>query len=134
MESKKQTYRELVRRRKQCRRPECAGLVNQADIDRGTYDHDQIGSWSLWQGDLNARIMVVGQDWGSVDGFRALRGHPTSGHGISKPNKTLLTLLRSIDIHIAECRRDQVGGPLFFTNSGDETGPKSACGKGWGGS
>jgi len=54
-------YRALVQKRKQCRL--CDGVIN---CSRFPQDSDEIGPWSLWHSDLNAEIMVVGQDWGTV--------------------------------------------------------------------
>lgn len=117
MTSKQQRYHALVEQRKRCIQCGCYGLVNQSKIDAGQYDYDQIGSWSLWQGNLDADIMIVGQDWGSVDSFRKWQGYPTSGLEISITNRNLLVLLDSIGRPIAECTKDRVGGPHFFTNS-----------------
>ena len=35
----------------------------------------QIGPWSLWQGNLDAEIMVIGQDWGDKNYFTKNKGH-----------------------------------------------------------
>ena len=55
-------YAALVAARKQCR--VCPNHTNPAVCESGRYDSDQIGPWSLWQGNLHADLMVVGQDWG----------------------------------------------------------------------
>src|ERR671934_56333 len=68
-------YRELVQLRKACHA--CKGLTNGSSIVRGVYDCDEIGPWSLWQGKLNAELMVVAQDWGDVDWFLRVKGYPT---------------------------------------------------------
>lgn len=59
-------YQALVEDRKMCNA--CTGLIpkmiNPSSIESGKYDTDQIGPWTQWQGDLNAELMIVGQDWG----------------------------------------------------------------------
>ncbi|MBP1627551.1 MAG: hypothetical protein H6Q00_2026 [Holophagaceae bacterium] len=60
-------YQELVRRRKVHQFPE--GLLNPSQICGGRYDTDHLSPWSRWQGDLNAEVVVVGQDWGDESYF-----------------------------------------------------------------
>jgi hypothetical protein len=89
-------YAALVSDRKDCRA--CSGLVNPACCDGGTLDSDQIEPWSLWQGNLNADLVIVGQDWGdtryfSDNGGREAPRNPT--------NEMLRRLLGSIGIDIA---------------------------------
>ncbi len=117
MPTKQERYAQLISARRRCRRPECRPLCNQADVDGGIYDLPQIGSLSLWQGNLDAKLMVVLRDWGSIQDLRTWKGYPTHGRGISKTNKKLITLLNSIGITIAECTPGQVQSSLFFTNS-----------------
>lgn len=38
------------------------GLKNPAAVEGGKYDSQQIGPWTLWAHDLNADVMVVGQE------------------------------------------------------------------------
>ncbi len=64
-----QAYNKLVLERKACRA--CEGLVNPADY---TYDSDQIGPWSLWQGNLDSDLIIVGQDWGDTRYFEKWEG------------------------------------------------------------
>jgi len=52
-------------------------------IEEGRHDSGEVGPWSRWQGNLDARLMVVGQDWGHTRYFlRHLggesRGNPTN--------------------------------------------------------
>lgn len=67
MLTKQERYDRLVSERKQCRCQECRPLCNQSQICGGAYDYNQIGSWSLWHGNLDAKIVVVGRDWGSAE-------------------------------------------------------------------
>ena len=64
MISKQEQYNLLVAKRKTCRL--CVGLCNPAEPKLQHFDSDQIGPWSRLHGDLNAQLMIVGQDWGDV--------------------------------------------------------------------
>ncbi len=89
------SYSQLVAARKACTL--CASLENPARIADGQYDSRQIGPWTLWQGNLDAEIMIVGQDWGDVDYFTTNVGHEK----VRNPtNETLIKLLVSIGITI----------------------------------
>jgi DNA polymerase len=104
-------YRELVARRKACR--QCAGLMNPSACCGGRFDLDQIGPWTLWQGALDARVLIVGQDWGDTRYFTKWagrdqpQGNPT--------NENLKRLLASIGIQIGR-PRDPQGQVVFMTN------------------
>lgn len=111
--SKVSGYRELVDHRKKCHA--CSGLTNLSVLDTGTFDSGQIGGWSLWQGNLDSSLMVVGQDWGDIRCCRQNDGHEPSSN---PTNETLRDLLASIGICIEPpTRHDNGGGTLFFTNA-----------------
>jgi len=107
------SYGALVRSRQECHA--CQGLINPADCDGGIHDSTLIGPWTLWQGNLRADLLVVGQDWGDTRYF-------TKNNGRESPrnptNETLVKLLLSIGIEIAgPAPGDAGGGALFFTNA-----------------
>ncbi len=110
--SKAADYGQLVAERKACHL--CEGLTNPADVERGRFDSDHIGAWSLWQGNLDASLMVVGQDWGDRAYF--LRHEGREG----PRNPTNLAL-----VELAGLAGVQIGGPgsaegrdvAFFTNA-----------------
>jgi DNA polymerase len=106
-------YRRLVGQRKRCRA--CAGLTNISQLDGGRFDSAHIGPWSLWQGNLDSTLMIVGQDWGDIGYCRRNNGHERSNN---PTNEMLRSLLASINIHIKQPSPvDTGGGPLFFTNA-----------------
>ena len=90
--SKQATYAALVAQRKVCHA--CAGLTNPADLDGGSFDTDHIGPWSRWQGNLDAKLMIIGQDWGDTCYYCDNRGWDK----LTKrdTNQTLMKLLNSI--------------------------------------
>lgn len=106
-------YSQLVRARKACR--DCHALVNPSVCEGGP-DSDQIGPWSLWQGNLNAHLLVVGQDWGDTAYFSQHEGRDEAEK--SRTNKTLIELLKHIGISIPQPSPEDSGqGTLFFTNA-----------------
>lgn len=106
-------YSQLVKARKVCGL--CRGLENPARVSRNTFDSDQIGPWTLWQGNLDAEIMIVGQDWGDVDYFIDNAGHEAARN---PTNEMLVKLLASIGIRInPPSPRDTGSGVVFLTNA-----------------
>ena len=111
--SKNDDYAYLIAARKTCTL--CQGLRNPAQVLDGQYDSNQIGPWTLWQGNLNATIMLVGQDWGDVRYFTTNTGHEAPRN---PTNETLVKLLDSIGIPIAPpTPQDDGGGEIFLTNA-----------------
>ena len=105
-------YAELVVARKACRR--CQGLENPATIQDGRFDSDQIGPWSMWQGNLDAAVLVVGQDWGDADYFvendgRDLPRNPT--------NRALIELLDIVGVTVKPLGSPDLAHVAFFTNA-----------------
>lgn len=105
MISRREEYEGLVGERKACGR--CTKLTNPSEIEEGRYDSDELGPWTAWQGDLHARLMVVGQDFSDVDYFVRNRGRDVAGN---PTNVALGELLAGIGMPIGD-------GSLFFTNA-----------------
>lgn len=101
---KKDIYAALVQKRKQCFI--CNGVLNPSQINEGVFDvHNHIGPWSAWHGDLDAKVMVIGQDWGDVGTFIRQEG---KYNPIKDTNRNLVKLLESVGLTEED--------PLFFTN------------------
>jgi DNA polymerase len=113
MTMKKRTrYAALVAERKQCRL--CTGLRNPAESDLAAFDSDEVGPWSRMHGDLDADLMIIGQDWGDVRYYTANRGlddlrNPTM--------RTLERLLREIGLDISLAAYDSGPRGVFLTNA-----------------
>lgn len=102
----------LVPARKACRL--CSDLVNPAECEDGRYDSEQIGPWSLWQGNIEAEMMIVGQDWGDTRYWIDNKGHEKAGN---RTNEMLIKLLGSIGINVRRpALTDLGGGAVFATN------------------
>ena len=113
MLNKKRAYIKLVETRKHYKFPE--GLVNPSDVLNGIYDRDiHIGPWSKWQGNLDADIMLIGQDWGSLDFFIETKGGPLDD---SQTNRNLKELFQVIGIDIGYPNHPNHDNSLFFTNA-----------------
>ena len=108
--NKQQEYRKLVGCRKECR--DCGnGLVNQSSYSE--FDSDEIGPWSKWQGNLDADIMVVGQDWGNVVYFVNNQGKDNDAEPTCK---NLIKRFMEIGIDIGTPGKPKPA-PVFLTNS-----------------
>lgn len=106
-------YRQLVDERKVCRI--CSDrLENASLIDQGKFDSDRIGPYTQWQGNLKAELMVVGQDFSDVAGFRAYRGW--AGADV-QTNRTLRELLACAGVTISGPAYGEPDDRLFFTNA-----------------
>src|SRR5579863_6887163 len=111
--SKAARYAELVVQRKACRF--CSGhLTNASVIDGGSLDCEEIGAYSQWQGNLNSELMVVGQDFADVDGFRKCGGWP--GERV-ETNENLRKMMVEAGITIQSPRVGISDDALFFTNA-----------------
>ena len=109
--SKVDKYRELVGKRKLCSK--CRGLYNPHCINGGKWDSEEIGPWSLWQGNLDAEVLVVGQDWGDISYFTKWRGRDEPFN--NPTNENLQELLKIIGIEIRKPLEPQ-DNIVFFTN------------------
>src|SRR5947208_3645966 len=110
---KQARYAELVRDRKACRL--CSPkLTNPSAVDEGRYDSEHIGPWSRWQGNLNATLLVVGQDWGDTGYFKLQSGWEKPGN---PSNSTLVKLLTSIGIAVPQPGASSDSPVVFFTNA-----------------
>lgn len=106
---KYEEYIKLVEKRKKCQL--CKGLHNPSNTE---CDSDNIGPWSLWQGNLNAEIVVVGQDWGDVVYFEKWNGRDQpSGN---PTNENLQELLKIINLPVGR-PQDKQNQITFFTNA-----------------
>ena len=114
MADKPELYSALVSCRKAC--TACAGLSNVASYEAGAFDSAEIGPWTRWQADLDARVMVIGQDWGDRSAFVRQKGVDVDS---SATNQVLRELLASVGLELSP---PQSGQPperrgVFLTNA-----------------
>ena len=106
-------YADLVTSRKVCR--DCTGLENPSRCCEGRFDSDQIGPWTLWQGNIRSELVVVGQDWGDKTYFENNAGRDVASN---PTNTTLRHLLSLAGVHIDLPSISDCGsGEVFFTNA-----------------
>jgi uracil-DNA glycosylase len=106
-------YTALVQTRKTCRL--CPDLVNPADAKHAHLDGDEIGPWSRWLAGKPAKILIVGQDWGTISYYQKHNGRDIPGN---LTNKRLVTLLRELGFDVPEVgERTERSTPVFLTNA-----------------
>jgi uracil-DNA glycosylase len=102
----------LVRKRKACR--ECVGLTNPSCVTDGALDSAELGPWTLWQGRLDAEVVVVGQDWGDVASFTKNAGFEEPGN---PTNRRLVELLALAGVGVEPPTKLGRAGTAFLTNA-----------------
>jgi DNA polymerase len=92
----------------------CPYLTNASRIEGGRLDCDRIGAYSRWQGNLDAKLVIVGQDFADVDGFLLNRGWAREQ---VQTNLTLMKLVAEAGVRIDRPRYGSSDDQLFFTNA-----------------
>lgn len=117
-ELRRARYNELVKDRRACRLCNGLGVHNPSACSKDEFGSRNIGPWTDWQGDLDAELMIVGQEWDGHLNFLELKGR---NRDTSPTNARLIVLLRTIGVNISAPNREQrhpVAQPkLFFTNA-----------------
>jgi uracil-DNA glycosylase len=108
--TKEERYKALVAKRKAFTFKD---LNNPSQIDNGAFDCEHIDAWSQWQGNLDAKILVIGQDWGDVSYFTKHRGKDNAGN---KTNQNLSELFQEININIGS-PNNSIPQSVFLTNA-----------------
>jgi hypothetical protein len=111
MTEKQQAYRTLVQKRKAFR---FAELLNPSEIEGGRYDCDHVELWARWLGNLNAKIMLVGKDFGGKDFYIKFKGGCDPN---SVTNLNLIKLFACIGINIGTPSMPDQDVPVFLTNA-----------------
>lgn len=79
----------------------------------------EIGAWSRWQGNLNADLMIVAQDWGSQKDYIKQGGWDESivGGKLTITNQNLICLMGSIGRTLRPPEEHEQEQHYFFTNT-----------------
>lgn len=110
---KAERYRRLVAERRSC--DDCApALTNPARVDGAVHDSERIGGYMRWQGNLDAPLVVVAQDFADVRSFRACGGWPDPR---LRTNRRLVRFLRVAGFDVALPRQGAPEDTVFFTNA-----------------
>jgi uracil-DNA glycosylase family 4 len=105
-------YQELVTARRACRR--CSGLTNPSLIAGGHYDSNEIGPYTRWQGNRQAELLVVAQDFADVESFIRFEGWP--GEGV-QTNLALRELLNVAGFEASGPVKGVSDDVVFLTNA-----------------
>lgn len=73
-------------------------------------DQPYVNRWNLWQGDLNAEIMVIGQDYGTKEEI------PLQSHEFAQSKDPTNIRLSKLFRQVLKIDPDAREVPLFFTN------------------
>jgi len=109
--NKQLEYQKLVSARKACRLCKEYGMTNQSATQ---FDSASIGKWTDWQGNIDAKVMVIGQDWGSLDYWNKNQGNGTD---TNPTNCNLMQLSGILGFDIGVVSNPNRSEPIFFTNS-----------------
>jgi len=113
MSDKSEAYAKRVADRKTCRACH-PRLCNPATAVGGWLDSDRLGPYTLWQGNLDVPVVVVGQDFSDVAAFERLRGWPGA---TIRTNTALADLLSSAGLSVQRPETGCSEDVLFFTNA-----------------
>jgi uracil-DNA glycosylase family 4 len=113
MNAKLADYANLVAERKGCDKCSPSGLTNPARVLCGDLDSEHVGPWSIWNGDLDARLVVVGQEWGDIASFVRQRGVDTK----SPTNEMLRELLAYAGTPVPPLPSSNSSSGVFLTNA-----------------
>ena len=117
---KVKAYQKLVEKRKNL---DLEGLTGNKLINpsKTPYDSDHLDNWATWQGNLNAKILLIGQDFADYQTFIDTEGkiEPEDGGYKYPSNKYLKELFVSASIGIEDIGHPNTPVPkeLFFTNA-----------------
>jgi len=106
-------YEQLVTERKACQFCSQYALTNPSCIDVPA-DSERIGPYSLWQGNLDSPLVVVGQDFADVDGYQINMGWPGENVGT---NLTLVKLVAEAGLNISAPKKGASEDVIFCTNA-----------------
>jgi len=114
--SKQAKYKELIAKRKEFKFAD-EELTNPAKTD---YDGNYVEPWSQWQGNLDANIVVVGQEFCDTDTFHCVRGTVERYEKKYEfaTNRNLPGLFKHFGIDLYHPKNPQNKSKMFFTNRG----------------
>ncbi len=113
-DDKLRPYLKLVAARKECSRCLSRDFLNPSDPKLSRWDGPHIGPWTRWLGDLNAEIMIVGQEWGDTKAFTKQKGLDLAS---SATNRRLRELLAHVGIVVPDVSEHNAASGVFLTNA-----------------
>jgi uracil-DNA glycosylase family 4 len=122
MITKQESYRRLIEARKGCSLCTLNGFKNQSQTK---FDFDEIGNWTSWSNNLDADIMIVGQDYADEYTFnrdsgkietKVLTNDSLAKEYTTVTNYYLRELTKSIGYDIG-IPTENIKAKVFLTNS-----------------
>ena len=125
MRSKQIAYAKLISRFKQYKF-EGLALENPFNLKVSSELPDHLNPWAHWQGKLDAKILLIGQDWGDVNFYHTNGGKDPDDGNLT--NEALNKLFSSNGYETGTPRNPGKTSPVYFTNAVIElkTGGKAA--------
>ncbi|MCF8428926.1 MAG: uracil-DNA glycosylase family protein [Bacteroidia bacterium] len=121
MENKKKEslYISLIKEFKNFKGFSSSDILHPFKIDTRFKGQKAINPWELWYGNLEAEILVIGQDFSDKKYFTDNLNTNWQKEIDSPTNKTLQALFENLDYHIELPKNEIVNKslPLFFTNA-----------------
>lgn len=113
-ETEQATLQVLAEKRRSCRT--CCDsdpdlIKNGSEFD---FDPPVVSYWSQWLGSPRPKILIVGQDFGSIDYFTRFRGQDEPNN---RTNTNLRQLLGEADVHVGPPPLSDHDAPVFLTNA-----------------
>ncbi len=111
--NKQDLYNGLVQKRKDYDFKDI-DLINPSKFENGIFDCDHLNAWAQWHGNLDAKFLLIGQDFSDGDYFKRYKGKDDPD---SATNKTLRTLFNEIGVDIGTFGKPITEEKLYFTNA-----------------
>lgn len=111
LETKQSRYARLVQQRKEYRY-KCNGIVNPSELSIDNDEH--LNAWAYWHGNLDAEILVIGQDFGDVNYYKKYKGLDSNLNGT---NTNLIKLFNQLGITLGCPPCPNRENKLYFTNA-----------------
>lgn len=113
--TKKDLYQNLVTKFKK-HRFSTPDLLNPHEIEN--FNFDVVNPWELWQGNLDAEIMLIGQDFADSESLKNNLQEDWKKEKSSSTNLALISFFKILGYPIPEiCYKATSELPLFFTNA-----------------
>lgn len=109
--TKQDLYNQLVAKRREYDY-KSADIINPSKLPISNDIH--LNAWAYWHGNLDADILLIGQDFGDVDYYKKYDG---KDYPKNPTNKNLILLFKELGINLGESDNPNLDKKLYFTNA-----------------
>jgi len=110
-DTKQDLYNQLVAKRREYDY-NSADIINPSKLPISNDIH--LNAWAHWHGNLDADILLIGQDFGDVDYYKKCNGFDDPQN---QTNKKLFQLFNQLGIELGESDKPNLNAKLYFTNA-----------------